>query len=73
MKDSLLFCSFSTIYLSFKYKVVRGHNSFEDVIREVKSKVKPPYLGVKHVLISLNFSVYFGRSRVHWEMLIHRD
>lgn len=52
---------------------MRGHDSFEDVIREVKSEVKPPNLGVKNVLISLNFSIYFGRSRVHLEMLIHRD
>lgn len=42
MKDPLLFCSLSTVYLSsLKFKVVRGHDGIEDVIREVKSEVKP--------------------------------
>lgn len=40
-----IFTSFSTVYLSSsKFKVVRGLDSFKDVIRKMKSEVKPPNL-----------------------------
>lgn len=58
------FTLFSTAYLpSFKFKVVRGCNSFKDVIRKMKSKAKPPNLRWgKDVLISLTEKFFLIRE-----------
>lgn len=42
LEDTL--SSLFTAYLSFKFQVVRGWDPFKDVIRKMKSKVKPPNL-----------------------------
>lgn len=60
---SVHFTLFSTAFLpSFKFKVVRGCDSFKDVIRKMKSKAKPPNLwSGRDVFIPLT-KVFFQRA-----------